>query len=113
MTRECGCEKFEAGGPYVRGRDCPVCWRRAHPYVASAARGPCRWRGEELTGPQRVSLHEAGQTWVDHVRVWALCGRPGFALEGQAVCPCGAGDRQACGPTCPGYEVRPAGEDDG
>ncbi len=67
---------------------------------------PCQFRGPDLTGPERQALFEAGQTHVTHNRRFALCMKPGFELEGRAVCPCTIEGQPRCGVTCSGYEPR-------
>jgi len=70
--------------------------RTANPSPAArpAAAGPCRFRGELLTGHQRKALG------LSHL-AWAPCGHPARPL-GDYVCPC-----RGCRPGCRGYEAPP------
>lgn len=80
--------------------DCPECqamrrrsfggWRAAAP-APQPESPPCRYRGDELTAPERIARR------LSHQKRWTYClhaDRP----HGDVVCPC-----KGCNPTCPGY----------
>jgi hypothetical protein len=61
--------------------------------TAGVAAPPCRHRGDDLLASAAAAAE------LDPARRWALCLAPGFARQGQPVCPCAG-----CGPACPGYD---------
>ena len=67
---------------------------------------PCQFRGPELTGPERQALFDAGQKHITHNRRFAFCTKPGFELEGRAVCPCAIEGQPRCGVGCSGYVAK-------
>lgn len=69
--------------------------------VAAVDPGPCRWRGVELTGPERAALA------LDHRKTWYLCGKPDFPRLGLPVTDCRtckAVDMRCSKAGCTGYE---------
>ncbi len=71
----------------------------------TAAKKDCRFRGPELTGVERQQLYDAGQTQITHGRKFALCTKPGFSLEGRAMCQCAVKGQPICGQPCPGFAL--------
>jgi len=69
--------------------------------TADAPEPPCRWRGVELTGPERAALS------LDHRKTWYLCGKPDFPRLGLPVTDCRtckAVDMRCSKAGCTGYE---------
>lgn len=69
--------------------------------TAPAPEPPCRWRGAELTGPERSALA------LDHRKAWHRCGKPDFPRLGLPVTSCKACktvDMKCSRADCTGYE---------
>lgn len=69
--------------------------------TATAPEPPCRWRGAELTGPERAALA------LDHRKAWYRCGKPDFPRLGLPVTSCKAcktADMKCSRAGCTGYE---------
>jgi len=84
------------------GGTCPApLMAAARLLTAPAPEPPCRWRGEELTGPERAALA------LDHRKTWHRCGRPDFPRLGLPVTACRACktvDMKCSKAGCTGYE---------